>query len=206
MEYSLQHRDGFEFPSLTALLEYEIVVCALMTSGKLFAVGVPPDHFTHLFVDEDGHATEADLMVALQSASCLRHMMLARDPKQLGAVVRAPPCIGMSISPLQRLQSDPSMHDQVTMLTDNYRSHPAIVNIVNVAYDDKFIPAAPADPIFRHSSLRVTIPNAKNLSSSQETMVLHIQVSNSCPVTFLHHNGQDSREQDSPSWLNITEA
>jgi superfamily I DNA and/or RNA helicase len=99
------------------------------------------------------------------------------------------------------------MHDQVAMLTDNYRGHPAIVHIVNVAYDDKLIPAAPADPIFRHSSLRVTIPNAKKLSSGQETRVLHIiKVSNSCPVTFLHHNGQESREHDSPSWLNITEA
>jgi helicase MOV-10 len=173
-----------------------------MTSGKLFAVGVPDSHFTHLFVDEAGHATEADLMVALQSAPGVQHMMLAGDPKQLGAVVRAPPCMaaGMSTSPLERLMNDRSMQGQVAMLTDNYRSHRLIVRIVNVAYDDKLIPAASADPILRTPSLRVNVPFNAGFRP------WNMPVSNECPVAFLHHRETEEREEDSPSWFNKAEA
>jgi len=34
----------------------------------------PHNHFTHLFVDEAGHATEADRLIALQSAPNVQHM------------------------------------------------------------------------------------------------------------------------------------
>ena len=198
-KYSLLHGGGFEFPDVAELLVYRLVVCTLMTSGKLFAVGVPEQHFTHLFVDESGHTTEADLMVALQSAPNVKHMMLAGDHKQLGAVVRAPPCIeaGMHISPLQRLLTDPLMQGQVVMLTDNYRSHSAIVRIVNVMYNDKLIPAAPADPVLRHPTLMVEI--IKDVTAE-------LRVSNEFPVVFLHHHSAEDRENDSPSWLNHCEA
>ena len=37
----------------------------LVTAGKLASAGFPKDHFTHLFIDEAGHATEPEAMVAL---------------------------------------------------------------------------------------------------------------------------------------------
>jgi len=198
--YSLQDcAGGFMFPDVAQLTTYRLVVCTLMTSGKLGAVGVPEQHFTHLFVDEAGHSTEADLMVALQSAPNVKHMMLAGDHKQLGAIVRAPPCIeaGMQVSPLERLQSDHLMQDQVVMLTQNYRSHPAIVQIVNVMYDDKLVPVALADPVLRHPNLSVEI---------QEGSKWLLPMTNDCPVLFLHHRGIETRESDSPSWCNVSEA
>jgi helicase MOV-10 len=48
---------GFKFPDLKQLLEYRLVVCTLITSSKLLAVGVSDKHFTHLFIDEAGHTT-----------------------------------------------------------------------------------------------------------------------------------------------------
>jgi hypothetical protein len=42
---------------------------------------------TRLFVDEASHATEANVVIALQSPPNKQHMMLARDPKQLAAPV-----------------------------------------------------------------------------------------------------------------------
>jgi helicase MOV-10 len=160
---------------------------------------VSDKHFTYLFVDEAGHTTEADLMVALQSAPNVKHMMLAGDHKQLGAVVRAPPSITahMHVSPLERLQNDPLMKDQVVMLTDNYRSHPAIVNIVNVMYNDKLVAAAPVDPVFHHPSLKLCV---------HQGCSVQLKVSNDCPVVFLHHKSPETREADSPSWCNVNEA
>ena len=184
---------------MITLTQEPLVVCTLILSVKLFAVGVSDKHFTYLFVDEAGHTTEADLMVALQSAPNVKHMMLAGDHKQLGAVVRARPSIaaGMQVSPLERLQNDPLMKDQVVMLTDNYRSHPAIVNIVNVMYNAKLVAAAAADPVFRHPSLKLCVHHGCSVQ---------LNVSNACPVVFLHHKSPETREADSPSWCNVNEA
>ena len=46
---------GFIIPTRAEIMKYNIVVCTLMTSSKLRAVGVPRDFFTHLLVDEAGH-------------------------------------------------------------------------------------------------------------------------------------------------------
>ena len=46
-------------------MKYRIIVVTLVTAGKLASAGFPKDHFTHLFIDEAGHATEPEAMVAL---------------------------------------------------------------------------------------------------------------------------------------------
>ena len=51
--------------SLATLMKYRIIVVTLVTAGKLASAGFPKDHFTHLFIDEAGHATEPEAMVAL---------------------------------------------------------------------------------------------------------------------------------------------
>ena len=51
--------------SIEALMRYRIIVVTLVTAGKLASAGFPHDHFTHLFIDEAGHSTEPEAMVAL---------------------------------------------------------------------------------------------------------------------------------------------
>ena len=36
-----------------------------MTSGRLVSAGIPKNHFTHVFLDEAGHAMEPEACVAL---------------------------------------------------------------------------------------------------------------------------------------------
>ena len=96
-------------------------------------------------------------------------------------MVRAPFCVehGMAISPLQRLVEAANTDPRIffVMLVDNYRSHPDIVHVVNVQYNDKLIACTP----------KPVLPNAP-------------------AAVFLSHSSPESREADSPSWMNYHEA
>ena len=47
------------------LMKYRIIVVTLITAGRLAGAGFPSDHFTHVFVDEAGHATEPEAIIPL---------------------------------------------------------------------------------------------------------------------------------------------
>ena len=55
----------------------------------------PRDHFTHVFIDEAGHAVEPEAIIALANLLDPNkarggQVVLAGDPKQLGPVLRSP--------------------------------------------------------------------------------------------------------------------
>ena len=53
----------------------------------------PAGHFTHVFIDEAGHAIEPEALVAIAGitdCSLGGQVVLAGDPEQLGPVVRSP--------------------------------------------------------------------------------------------------------------------
>lgn len=59
--HSLRYDDGsFMIPPLTNLMQYRIVVSTCASSSLLHGVGVPHGHFTHIFVDEAGQASEPE--------------------------------------------------------------------------------------------------------------------------------------------------
>lgn len=101
-------------PEWQMLSRYRVLVCTLMTSGRLnlAAPRSSAGHFTHLFVDECGSSTETaalipiagKLITLINDAKCLNycnsinsvcssmgkinaHVILAGDPKQLGPVI-----------------------------------------------------------------------------------------------------------------------
>eukprot|EP00117_Sycon_ciliatum_P045094 scpid24971/ scgid32453/ Putative helicase mov-10-B.1 len=81
----------FFFPSLEEICRKRLVVCTLTTSGRLVSAGMSRDHFTHIFIDECGHAVEAECLIPLSGMVRLgsTQVVLAGDPKQLGPVVRS---------------------------------------------------------------------------------------------------------------------
>ncbi|CAN0444217.1 unnamed protein product, partial [Discosporangium mesarthrocarpum] len=50
----------------------------------------PKTTFTHIFIDESSQAMEPELLVPLSLARPQTSLILAGDPKQLGAGVRSP--------------------------------------------------------------------------------------------------------------------
>lgn len=62
---------------------------------RLVSANFPRDHFTHIFIDEAGHATEPECIIPV--AGLLDpdnpiggQLVLAGDPKQLGPILRSP--------------------------------------------------------------------------------------------------------------------
>ena len=49
---------GFEVPLQAKLRAFSIVVCTCVSAALLTAAGVPAAHFSHVFIDECGHATQ----------------------------------------------------------------------------------------------------------------------------------------------------
>ena len=42
-----------------------VVVVTLITAGRLLSAGIPDRHFSHVFIDEAGHAMEPEACVAI---------------------------------------------------------------------------------------------------------------------------------------------
>ncbi|EDO45106.1 predicted protein, partial [Nematostella vectensis] len=191
--------------SLQLAAHYRIIVCTCSTAGQLFSLGLKPGHFTHVFVDEAGQATEPECLIPIGLAAGEDgQIILAGDPFQLGPVLRSPVAIsyGLNVSLLERLMSgllyardetrfvDHGCYDPllVTKLVNNYRSHPSLLRL----------PSA----LFYHSELRVCAERTMREQLSQWEML----PTQGTPLVFHGLKGEDMREGNSPSWFNPVEA
>ncbi|XP_018597570.1 putative helicase mov-10-B.1 isoform X2 [Scleropages formosus] len=197
-----QNQGCFVFPSKEKLMEYKILVTTVFTAGRLVSGGLPPGHFTYIFVDEAGHAAEPECIIGIAG---LLHpktgqLVLAGDPKQLGPILRSPFAInyGLGLSLLERLMTTNPLYKKdantghldnrfVTKLLRNYRSHPAILKIPNeLFYDDEL--EVFANEVICNSYCRWEYLPKKGF-----------------PVIFHGVTGKDEREGNSPSFFNTTE-
>ncbi|XP_061590937.1 putative helicase mov-10-B.1 [Cololabis saira] len=192
--------DCYMFPEKEKLMEYKVMVTTLLTAGRLVTGGIPAGHFTHVFVDEAGHAVETECLVPI--AGLLEaesgQLVLAGDPKQLGPILRSPFALkyGMGVSLLERLMTDFPLYQKsdgvfnncfVTKLLHNYRSHPAILKIPNeLFYDGELL--ASADEYARNSYCSWEYLPKQNF-----------------PVIMHGVAGVDERESTSPSFFNVAE-
>ncbi|XP_034000641.1 putative helicase mov-10-B.2 [Trematomus bernacchii] len=132
-------------PHKEILMWQRILVTTLQTAGRLVSGGIPPGHFTYLFVDEAGQATETECIIPLAGLldpqTC--QLVLAGDPKQLGPILSSIVAEkhGLGVSMLERLMNNIVLYKShethgfnnrfVSKLLRNYRSHPAILKIPN---------------------------------------------------------------------------
>ena len=61
---------------------------------RLVSAMFPRDHFSHIFIDEAGHATEPECIIPVADLLDPSHprgglLVLAGDPKQLGPILRS---------------------------------------------------------------------------------------------------------------------
>lgn len=192
--------DCYVFPAREKLMEYKIVVTTLFTAGRLVTGGIPEGHFTHVFVDEAGHAVETECLIPLAGLLDAEsgQVALAGDPKQLGPILRSPFALkyGLGLSLLERMMNDFSLYQKnedvfnsrfVTKLLRNYRSHPAILKVPNELFYDGELQCC-ADEVLRNSYCGWEYLKNKNF-----------------PVIFHGVTGIDERESNSPSFFNIAE-
>ncbi|XP_060912677.1 putative helicase mov-10-B.2 isoform X2 [Labrus mixtus] len=190
----------FLFPAKEKLMEYKIMVTTLLTAGRMVSGNIPEGHFTHVFVDEAGHAIETECIVPLAGLLHAKsgQVVLAGDPKQLGPILRSPFAqkYGMGVSLLERLMKDLPLYQKeegvfnnsfVTKLLKNYRSHPAILEVPNELFYDGELQAS-ANEMLRNSYCRW-----QHLPKQDFPLIFH-------GVT-----GVDAREASSPSFFNVAE-
>ncbi|KAG9333767.1 hypothetical protein JZ751_010210 [Albula glossodonta] len=173
-------REGaFVFPSKQTLMEYKVLVTTVVTAGRLVCGGLPRDHFTHIFVDEAGHAVEPECIIGLSGLlqGETGQLVLAGDPQQLGPILRSPLAIehGLGLSLLERLMKHNRLYkkDGETGL-----------------YDNRFV-----TKLLRNYS-----------SDSALHLLMSARVSTGgFPVIFHGVAGKDERESNSPSFFNRNE-
>uniref|UniRef100_A0A669CMC5 RNA helicase n=1 Tax=Oreochromis niloticus TaxID=8128 RepID=A0A669CMC5_ORENI len=201
MECSNLVGECYIFPAKEELMKYKVMVTTLLTAGRLVSGDIPEGHFTHVFVDEAGHAVETECIVPLAGLldATAGQVVLAGDPKQLGPILRSPYALkyGMGVSLLERLMNNFSMYQKnagdvfsncfVTKLLRNYRSHPAILKIPNELFYDGELQAC-ADEY------------ARNFYCDWEELP-----KKNFPVIFHGVTGIDKREASSPSFFNVAE-
>ncbi|KAJ8260425.1 hypothetical protein GJAV_G00181950 [Gymnothorax javanicus] len=197
-----ESQDGFVFPAKETLMCYKIMVTTVVTAGKLVTGGLPEGHFSHIFVDEAGHAVEPECIIGLAGLLDAQtgQLVLAGDPKQLGPVLRSPLAIqhGLGLSLLERLMRDNPLYQKdeksgrfnqrfVTKLLRNYRSHPAILKIPNELFYDGEL------QVFGNKELRNSYCNWEHLPKQGFPLIFHGVM------------GKDEREGNSPSFFNVAE-
>ncbi|XP_012590537.1 PREDICTED: putative helicase Mov10l1 [Condylura cristata] len=184
---------------------YRVVITTCSSAGLFYQIGVRVGHFTHVFVDEAGQASEPECLIPLGLVSDVSgQIVLAGDPMQLGPVIksRLAMAYGLHVSMLERLMSRPAyLRDEdafgacgaynpllVTKLVKNYRSHSALL-------------ALPSR-LFYHRELEVCAdPGVVAALLGWEKLP-----KKGFPLIFHGVRGSEAREGRSPSWFNPAEA
>lgn len=200
--------DRYSFPRMEDLQGFKVIVTTLVTAGRLASAQFPPDHFTHIFIDEAGQAQEPETAIAMTGLlrGARGRVVMAGDPKQLGPVIRSSLAVrhGLNISLLERLM-DLSMYqmqsqfeeyggyDQrcITKLVKNFRSHHELLTVPKQLFYNNELEAC-ADPMVTESCLVFD-----GLPTEAKR--------NKVPMIFHGVIGQDLKEESSPSFFNPEE-
>lgn len=82
-------------------------MCTLVTAGRLVSANFESKHFTHIFIDEAGQATEPETLIAIagifEPDVRVKNgglVVLAGDPEQLGPVLLSPVAIRCGLGKL----------------------------------------------------------------------------------------------------------
>ncbi len=190
---------------------FKVIVSTCVSASFAAGIGLPRGHFTHIFIDEAGQATEPEAMISIKTlADSNTNIILAGDPKQLGPIIRSPVAreLGLQKSYLERLM-DRDVYEidhysgstyvldlinayfsnllSVIKLLQNYRSHPAILKFPNEQFYRGELQA-------KASPAKIN----KYLGSS-------ILPTPTFPIVFHAVFGKDDREASSPSFFNVDE-
>lgn len=156
---NLNNRSHF-YPAFRTLFKYRVVLTTLTVAGRLVQGGINNKHFTHVFIDECGSASEPAALIPIVgiitgNKEMTGQIILAGDPKQLGPMIKSPKAelLGLGISLLERLMNLPIYQKNqdthkynsivITKLIRNFRSHHKILTLPSkMFYENELIAAA----------------------------------------------------------------
>lgn len=185
----------FKCPHIKDLLRYRIIISTYTSASLLYTEGIKRGHFSYIFLDEAGQASEPDSMVPLSHLWWKDTVVvLAGDPLQLGPVIfsKDAETYGLGTSYLERLFDNKLYgsgdENYITKLVRNYRSHPAILHL-------------PSE-LFYGGELISCYEESMGFSTPRENLLPKKEF----PLLFVGIQGCDEREGSNPSWFNRIEA
>ena len=105
--YTSTQADGhFTVPPMARLKRFRVIVSTCVSAAFCSGIGIARGHFSHIFIDEAGQATEPEAFVSIKTMADLKtNIILSGDPKQLGPVIRSgiTRALGFETSYLERL-------------------------------------------------------------------------------------------------------
>jgi helicase MOV-10 len=108
--------ETFSIPPMARLKRFRVIVVTCVSASMPYGVGMPRGHFSHIFVDEAGQATEPEVMISIKTM-CDRttNVVLSGDPRQLGPIIRSTLAqkLGLEISLLERLMTRPVYEETI---------------------------------------------------------------------------------------------
>jgi helicase MOV-10 len=189
------NKDGhFTIPPMAQLKSVRVIVTTCVSASFAYGVGLPRGHFSHLFFDEAGQATEPEVMIAIKTiADKSTNIILSGDPKQLGPIIHSSVAreLGLEKSYLERLMDCEIYKEKngsaVVKLVKNFRSHNAILKFPNERFYDGELQQ------YGDRKIIDAFIGSPQLASKK------------FPVVFHAIFGKDDREASSPSFFNIDE-
>ncbi|GAA6004625.1 uncharacterized protein JCM10292_005696 [Rhodotorula paludigena] len=196
--FTFVHARTFACPQVDDLRKFRVIVSTCYSASILSGVGLEGGHFSHVFVDEAGQATEPEAMLPLALAGENASVVLAGDPQQLGPIINSPVgnAFSRNVSLLERLMQLPNYADRrdhplrrttYVKLLCNYRSHPAILRYPNAAFYGSELEACAAPAIANRLQSWDGWPHT------------------GYPVLFHNVKGRDDREGTNVSYFNVNE-
>ena len=109
LAYTYIRQDGhFSVPPLARMKRFRVVVTTCISASIVSGIGIPRGHYSHIFVDEAGQATEPEAFVSIKTmADNSTNIVLSGDPKQLGPIIRSGIAreLGLEKSYIERLMA-----------------------------------------------------------------------------------------------------
>lgn len=116
LPHTRQNPNGhFTVYPMRDMLNFRVIVTTCVSASILSGIGMPRGHFSHIFVDEAGQATEPEVMIGIKSMSDnSTNIVLSGDPKQLGPIIRSSVArvLGLEMSYIERLMNR-DIYDEV---------------------------------------------------------------------------------------------
>ena len=115
-QFTVKTRDGyFSVPPIAILKRFRVIVSTCVSGSVCYGTGIPRGHFSHIFFDEAGQATEPETMITVKTmADNATNIVLSGDPKQLGPIIRSSVAreLGLETSYLERLMGRRELYDE----------------------------------------------------------------------------------------------
>lgn len=120
--YTFKKRDVHTVHELDKMASFRVIVTTCLSGCVPPGIGLPRDHFTHIFVDEAGQASEPECLVPITNIlGNTTNVILSGDPRQLGPIIHSPIAVefGLGVSFLERLMQN-NMYDEHEQDSNTY--------------------------------------------------------------------------------------